>query len=162
MNKKRNSILLILICVLFIGIIIVFILKNSYKININLVSETVEVNVYDRVDVKNYITSVTDSQNNNLIDNVKISIEADDLDEIEGTNIFIKSYSDKIVKYTVWNKGNRATKILTLKVLSDPNDENYNPNFNEEMPINDYDTPDNPGDKNFTQEQQDYINSFLN
>ena len=162
MNKKTNIILLILIGVVFIGIIIVLVLKSSYKVNINLKGDIVEVNIFDKIDVKDYIVNVTDNRNNDLTNNVKISMETDEIDEVDGTNLFIKSYSDKVIKYTVSNNGNKVSKTLTIKVISDPNDENFNPNYDNNTEVNDYDKPDQPGDTNFTQEQQDYINSFLN
>lgn len=138
MNKKNSSFILIIIIILFLAIIGVVIYKSMYKINLDLVSDEIKVNYYDNIDLRQYVKEASDNNGKDLMSKLDISIVCDDLDIIDGDNLIIRGYGDKIITYKVSAVGKTQTKKLVLKVISDPFDPDYKSNDNiDDMPESD-------------------------
>lgn len=160
---KKSIILSICALSFTIAIILGYRLFWGYTINLQLSNEMIKVNIYDNIDLENYISKASDSIGKNLKGKVEISVECDEEDIINENNLYVKSIGPKVVTYKIENRNRTVVKKLVIKVITDPNDKGFKPNYDKiesESQINNDDEPNTGGDTNFSEEQLEYINSL--
>lgn len=163
--KKIDKKLALALLLLILAIIIVIVSYiNSYNVSIELKSYEIEVNLFDKLDLKSYISKANDSRGNNLMDDVKIVPDIDNEDIYEGNNLTVGSLGPKVIEYTVERKGKKTTSNLIIKVITDPNNSNYNPNSDVDDSLEKQNDDDIPAtgeyNQNFNEEQLEYLKNL--
>lgn len=158
-----KKLLLIIPITVFILLIFVIVSK-SYNLDIKLTQTEIKVNMYDNIDLKDYIVEAVDKKGKILTDDIKISVECDDEDVLNDNNLFIKGSGTKVVTYYIKKLGRKFSSKLTINVITDPNDSDFKPNYDEIEKQDDFNEDDDPtdisDDLNITEEQRNYLNSL--
>lgn len=160
---KKSIIMSAFALIFTIIIILVYKFVIDYSISLQLTEENIRVNMYDNIDLKSYIYKASDSTKKDLKDLVKISVECDDEDIFDGNTLYIKSIGPKVVSYSMEKRKKMITKKLVIKVIIDPNDKGFKPNYDKiesESEPNYDDVPNSGGDTNLSEEQLEYIRSL--
>ena len=156
--KKDKSIILLLI----LGAIVFIYFAFFYvKIDFELTNEIVSVNLYDTVNLKEYIVKAKDNNGKNLINKVKISADRGDNDTLKKGELFIGDISGKTVTYTLKYKFKTVKRTLEVVVITDPNDPAFKANTNPNAEKNEHDVPDSKVNKNLTESQKKYVKSIV-
>lgn len=163
--KKFDKKTILAILLLFLAIsLLIFSRIDNFKLDIELKSYEINVNLYDTIDLNSYISKVSDNRGNNLLDSVKIIPDIDEEDILDGNNLTIVSLGPKVIEYTIEKKGKKTTEQLIIKVITDPYDSNYSPNKEVDESIQKINEDDIPtsGDYNqdFSDEQLEYLNNL--
>ena len=119
--------------------------------------------MYDSIDLESYISEASDSNGKNLKNIVDIYVECDDEDVLDGNTLYVKSIGPKVAIYTLEKRNKKITKKLVIRVITDPNDKQFKPNYDKiesESKFNDDDVPSNGGDSNLSEEQLKYLESL--
>ena len=162
-QMKKSYILPLLILAFSIALVLVHKFVIDYSLSLELTKESIKVNMYDDINLEAYIVKASDSNGKNLRDKVKISVECDDEDILNGNNLYIKGIGPKVATYTVENKNRMVIKKLVIKVITDPNDNGFKPNYDKiesESKLNTEDVPSSGGSSELTEEQLKYLESF--
>ena len=157
MIKDKSVIFLIVLAGLILGYFIFF----YSEIKFELKDEIVSVNMHDTINLKQYLIKVTDNNRKDLTNRVKISVDMDANDKYENGSLYIGSASTKTVTYTLKYKFKTTKKTIEVVVITDPNDPDFNPNYDyESTTVNTDDVPNNNVNNNLTASQKKYIESL--
>ena len=161
--KNKGLIIGVVIIVLFVLIFTYIENKNKYMLTLELSSNEIKVNLYDEINLINYIKTARDSKNKNIIDTVVITVDDDKEDIFENNILKVEGLGVKVVNYNLESNGKVISKQLIIKVITDSNDPDFKPNYEtieNESEINLEDEPSYGGDSNLTDEQINYLNKF--
>ena len=157
--------LIVPFCLLFVAIVVVLVYKLfiDYSINLELKEYEIKANLYDTIDINSYISKVVDNKGKSLKDKVKISVEKDDVDELNDSILYIKGVGPKVINYSIQIRNKLVVKKLIIKVVTDPNDADFKPNYeriDSESTLNNDDVPTEGGSTDLTEEQLNYLKMF--
>ncbi len=155
--KDKSVIFLIVLCALVLGYFIFFYAPIDFEVS----EEIISVNIYDNVNLKNYISKARGVNNKNLKDTVKITVNMGEKDSFENDKLFIGDFSNKTVTYTLKYKFKTVKKTMSIVVISDPTDPNYRINNYQGTDVNNDDIPNNQINNNLNNNQKSYIDSLL-
>lgn len=156
--KMDKSIIFLLI----LGAIVFIYFTLFYvKIDFELTNEVISVNLYDTVNLKEYITKVKDNNGKNLINKVKISADRGDNDTLKNGELFIGDISGKTVTYTLKYKFKTVKRTMEIVVITDPRNPAFKANTNPNAEKNEYDVPNSKVNNNLTESQKKYIKSIV-
>lgn len=163
MKKYILAISLVLLIIIFY---IVYRIITNYNITLNIKQDTIKVNLYDELDVDKYLISAYDNKNNDLKDIVVISAEIGNNDVFENNKLYVNDIDTKVIKYTLESKNIVVQKNLIIKVITDPMDPEFNPNYEKiisnQSEENSDEIPDIENNSDLTSEQIEYLNSLRN
>lgn len=161
MNKKTAVPLIILFVA--IAVALIYRLFIDYSIDLQLSNESIRVNMYDYVNLEDYIYKAFDNNGKDLRGKIKISIECDEEDQVKDNILYVKGLGPKVVTYTIQSRNKTVVKKLVIKVIIDPNEDGFNPNYENiesESELNNDDVPKDGGSSDLTKEQLDYLKSL--
>ena len=158
MIKDKSIIFLIVFAALILGYFIIF----YSKIEFELKSEYLYVNIHDTVNLKSQVSTAKDSSSGKrIINKIKYSGDIIEDDKLNGEYLYIGDFDNKTITYTLKYKFRTIKKVVTVIVITDPNDPAFKPNYDYEGGKNDDDIPNSNVDSNLTEAQKEYIESLL-
>lgn len=138
----KKSLLVIPFIVLVL--LVLTILYKTYSVTIKLTNDFIKVNIYDNINLRDYLVSATGKYGSDFTNDVTISVEYNKEDKLNGENLYIKGVGNKIVSYSVKKYGRTFTKTLEIRVIIDPNDPDFKPNYDEIDKQEEFNNDDEP------------------
>ena len=158
MIKDKSIIFLFVFAALVLGYFIIFYSKVEFELK----SEYLYVNIHDTVNLKNQVLTAKDnSSGKRLIDKIRFSGDISKDDKLSDEYLYIGDFDNKTISYTLKYKFKTIKKTVTVIVITDPNDPAFKPNYDYEGGKNDDDIPNSNINSDLTNEQQKYIESLL-
>lgn len=142
------------------AVILLYFMLFYGKLDFNLKYEDVAVNIHDTIDLREYIGEVKDSNRKNLANKVKITVDVEEPDKFGNNKLYVGSFDNKTVTYTIKYKFKTYTKTLSIRVIDNPNDPNFKPNYDYKGSENNDDVPNKNVNNNLTEQQKAYIKSL--
>ena len=156
MKIDKSIIFLIVLAALILSYFMFF----YGSVEFNLRDESVSVNIYDTIDLREYIFEVKDNNKKNLNKKVKITANVEEPDKLEDGKLYIGDFSSKTVTYTLKYKFKTYTKTLEIRVIDDPNDPNFKPNYDYKGEENKDDAPNANVNNNLNNNQKKYLETL--
>lgn len=157
MKIDKSIVFLIVLAALILGYFMFFYCDVKFELK----DEVVRVNIYDTIDLKNYIYTAKDSTGKKLYNKVKITVDGGELDKFKNNKLFVGDFSNKTVTYKLKYKFKTFTKTLDIMVISDPNDPDFkpNPDYISEVENTD-DVPEGNINSNLNEQQRKYLETL--
>lgn len=131
------------------------------KIDFEISSEMVSVNIHDTINLKDYILKAKNENRKDLTNKVTISVVKGSSDTLKNGELFVGDFSTKTVTYTLKHKFKTVTRKLEILVITDPNDPDFKPNYDyTATDENTDDVPDSKINSNLTESQKKYLESL--